>query len=441
MTSSFRTTLAAGLMAFGTACQAAEQQPPAELPVGTAIPVDVVRDGESWKLLRGGRPYVPEGAGTNGGNIAELAARGGNSFRNWRDFDSPDGMPVLDEALRLGLTVAMCLPIGRERHGFDYDDPEAVQRQFDFARKEVLRYKDHPALLLWIIGNEPDLHYTNPRVFDAINDISKMIHELDGQHPTSTALSFSFKPELVNHVKERMPDLDIISVQKYADIANLPKYIDQAGIDRPYLVTEWGPIGHWEVDKTAWGAPIEPTSSEKAAHYRKNFNEVIEVHSDRIIGSYAFLWGQKQERTPTWYGMFLADGSVTEAIDVMEYAWTGAWPENRSPQLEELLLDGRVAHENVALSSGERYRARALAADPDGDPLTYRWELRRESEATQVGGDREEVPELMSGLIDAADDGTATMLAPGKAGAYRLFVTIYDGNGHAGHANIPFLVQ
>jgi hypothetical protein len=433
--------LAAPLLALSAPGQAAGKVVSDQGSGKGAIPVEVFRDGERWMLLRGGRPYVPKGAGTNGRNIAELAARGGNSFRNWRDFDSPDGLPLLDEALRHGLTVAMCLPIGRERHGFDYDDPAAVQRQFEFARQEVLRYKDHPALLLWIIGNEPDLHYSNPKVFDAINDISRMIHEVDGRHPTTTALSFSFKEELVSHVKERMPDLDIISVQKYADIVNLPKYIDQAGIDRPYLVTEYGPVGHWEVDKTAWGAPIEPTSSEKAAHYRKVFGAVIEAHSDHILGSYAFLWGQKQERTPTWYGMFLADGSVTEAVDVMEYAWSGAWPENRSPQVEGLLLDGRGAHDNVMLSAGEQYSARAMAADPDGDPLTYRWELRRESEATQVGGDREDIPELITGRIDVAEDGGATVAAPEQAGAYRLFVTVYDVTGHAGHANIPVLVQ
>ena len=69
-----------------------------------------------------------------------------------------------------------------------------------------------------------------------------------------------------------------------------------------------------------------------------------------------------------------------------------------------------------------------------------RWLRRPESDATQVGGDREEVPELITGLIDAADDGMATVLAPAQAGAYRLFITAYDGNGHAGHANIPFLV-
>ena len=441
MKAALKIILATPFLALSALCQSSEQGVSDQGSGSGAIPVEVIRDGKRWTLLRDGKPYIIEGAGTNGGNIAELAAHGGNSFRNWRDLDSPDGLPLLDEALSHGLTVAMCLPIGRERHGFDYDDPEAVRRQFEFARQEVLRYKDHPALLLWIIGNEPDLNYSNPKVFDAINDISKMIHEVDGRHPTTTALSFSFKQKLLNHVKERMPDLDIISVQKYADIVNLPKYIDQAGIDRPYLVTEWGPVGHWEVEKTAWGAPIEPTSSDKAAHYRKNFEAVIEAHSDRILGSYAFKWGQKQERTPTWYGMFLEDGSVTEAVDVMHHAWTGDWPQNRSPRLEELYLDNRIAEDSIELKPAGRYVARAIAADPDGDPLTWRWVLRRESDATQVGGDPEEVPELIRGRLVAAADGSAILSAPEQPGAYRLFVYAYDGNGNAGHANVPFLVQ
>jgi len=429
------------LLALSAAGQSSDQQASDPGSGSGAIAVEVIRDGERWTLLRGGQPYVIKGAGTNGGNLARLAAGGGNSFRNWRDVDSPDAMPLLDEALSLGLTVAMCLPIGRERHGFDYDDRDAVRRQFEFARQEVLRYKNHPALLLWIIGNEPDLGYSNPKVFDAINDISKMIHEVDGLHPTTTALSFSFKQELVDHVKQRMPDLDIISVQKYADIVNLPKYIDQAGIDKPYLVTEYGPIGHWEVDKTAWGAPIEPTSSEKAAHYRKTFEGVVEAHSDRILGSYAFKWGQKQERTPTWYGMFLEDGSVTEAVDVMHHAWTGDWPQNRSPRVGMLYLDDRIGKDSIELKPAARYVARAVAADPDGDPLTWRWVLRRESEATQVGGDPEEVPETIAGRFEADADGSAILSAPEQPGAYRLFVYAYDGNGNAGHANIPFLVR
>ena len=67
--------------------------------------------------------------------------------------------------------------------------------------------------------------------------------------------------------------------------------------------------------------------------------------------------------------------------------------------------------------------------------------LRRESEATQVGGDREDVPEAVEGRVEVGDDGGAILSAPEQAGAYRLFVYVYDGNGSAGHANIPFLVR
>lgn len=405
---------------------------------GGAIRVEIAQESGRNILLRGGEPYEIKGAGIETGDIERLAAHGGTSFRNW---STVDGLRVLDEAAKYGLTVAMCISIGRERLGFDYDDPESVARQLEYARKEVLKYKDHPALLMWIIGNEPDYGFSNPRVFDAINDISKMIHEVDGKHPTTTALTFNIDQGVPQLIKERAPDLDIISVQKYADIVNVPRYIEEAGIFRPYLVTEWGPVGHWEVEKTSWGAPIESSSSEKAAYYLEVYRSAIAPHSDRIIGSYTFLWGQKQERTPTWYSMFLEDGTETEVVDVMHYLWNGSWPENRSPRIKALHLDSKTPGQEVILKPGASYQASIVATDPDGDPLEYRWSIMHESEARQEGGDREQIPETRSGLIENAGDGEINVRAPVEAGAYRLFVYIYDGQGHAAHANVPFLVK
>ncbi len=65
----------------------------------------------------------------------------------------------------------------------------------------------------------------------------------------------------------------------------------------------------------------------------------------------------------------------------------------------------------------------------------------RESTATQTGGDREEVPEILRGLLDAADRPNVVLTAPPEPGAYRLFVYVYDGSGKAGHANLPFRVE
>ena len=85
------------------------------------------------------------------------------------------------------------------------------------------------------------------------------------------------------------------------------------------MVTEWGTVGYWEMDKTDWGTPTELTSTEKANIFMRANDEVLSRFDGQLIGSYAFLWGQKQERTPTWFGVLTESGEVTEAVDVLHY--------------------------------------------------------------------------------------------------------------------------
>lgn len=440
--SKLRASLLFVFLAAVSSCRSSDpESPPDDTNLGLAVPVQVIgRDGR-YELRRAGRPYEVRGAGIDFGDLSAFVVHGGNSIRTWSTGGNGiTGRELLDQAQAHGVTVILCLPIGRERHGFDYDDEQAVAKQLAFARGEVLKYRDHPALLAWMIGNEPNLFFTNPRVFDAINDISAMIHAIDDNHPTTVALA-GFDETLAGLVETRAADLDFVSIQMYGDIVNLPERIRSIGYARPFMVTEWGAIGHWEVEKTAWEAPIEQNSSDKADTYLNSYRVAIDGAGLPILGAYAFLWGQKQERTPTWYGMFLADGSETETIDVMHYIWTGEWPDNRVPRIESMLFDSKAAHQDVVVSPGSSYAATVRARDPDGDSLRFRWEVMRESETTQEGGDREELPETMPGLI--LNDATAevTVTAPADRGAYRLFAYVYDGHGNAGHANIPFLVE
>ncbi|MDX1545773.1 MAG: glycoside hydrolase family 2 TIM barrel-domain containing protein, partial [Rhodothermales bacterium] len=323
---------------------------------------------------------------------------------------------------------------------FDYDDEQAVAEQLERVREEVLKYKDHPALLIWGIGNELNLGATNPKVWDAVNEISEMIHEVDPHHLTTTMLA-GIDSTLVREIQARAPDLDLLSIQMYADIENLPERIEDAGWDGPYMVTEWGATGHWEVEKTPWGAPIENTSSVKADLYRTRYETAIAPDSAQGVGSYVFLWGQKQERTPTWYGLFLPTGEETESVDVMHYLWNGEWPENRAPRLEAATLDGRTAYDGITLQPGQAYPAEVVSRDPDGDPLRYAWEVREESTDLGEGGDDEREPDLVPGAVDTPDAARVNVTAPREPGAYRLFVYVYDGQGSAAHANIPFYVR
>ena len=401
-----------------------------------------VRQAEGrYFLCVNGQPFYIKGAGLASGSQEMLAEHGGNSFRTWGTGNGRQGgQQVLDRARTNGLYVAMGLAIGRERNGFDYNDKAAVARQFEQVRAQVLRYKDHPALLLWIIGNELNLSARNPNVWNAVNELSKMIHQVDPNHPTTTPLA-GLSKDCVRELKTRAPDLDLLSIQMYADLLNLPRHLQEAGWEGPYIVTEWGATGHWEVGKTDWGAPLENDSTTKAEFYRKRFEAAIRSDQTQCLGSYVFLWGHKQERTPTWYGMFLESGEETATVDVLHYLWNGAWPANRSPRLQGAWLDRKTAQENVHLKPGQTYTARVLASDPDRDPLTYAWEVMEESADLKEGGDFESTPRCLPALIKDPKQSEIALQAPTKPGAYRLFAYVFDGQGHAAHANIPFYVD
>ena len=135
-------------------------------------------------------PFYIKGAGLEFGNVPALKKHNANSFRTWRtENGQKSGKQVLDEAYKNGLMVTMGIEVARERHGFDYNNEEEVQKQLERIKAEVMELKDHPALLIWGIGNELNLHYSNPKVWDAVNEISKMIHEVDPNHLTTTSLA------------------------------------------------------------------------------------------------------------------------------------------------------------------------------------------------------------------------------------------------------------
>jgi hypothetical protein len=400
------------------------------------VKVEIIKQGNGFQLQRGGQPYFIKGAG--GTNYMErLAQYGGNSIRTW---DSRNGKDVLERANKLGLTVTMGLNVARERHGFNYDDTAAVKQQLDKLREQVRAYRNFPALLIWGIGNELNLNYKNPRVWDAVNDIAKMIHQEDPNHLATTMLAGINKTE-IDYIKARCPELDLLSVQVYGGLAAVPQQLRSAGWERPYMVTEWGPTGHWEGLRTSWNAPIEETSSEKAAVYKSRYEYSIERDKGKCLGSYVFLWGQKQERTPTWYGLFTEKGEESEVVDVMEFLWTGKWPTNQAPHIYSFQIDGKKATDNITLKSGNNYELLAVAFDPNKNKLGYRWELLEEATKVAEGGDHEDRPASIPNLITDQKNGKAILKTPAKQGAYRLFVYITDGNNKVATTNIPFYVQ
>ncbi len=383
-----------------------------------------------------------KGAG-GGGNLALLQQSGGNAIRTW----SPrNGRQILDSAYKYNIMVAMGIGMGQELHHFDYNDETAVKEQFDRNIKAVDELKNHPALLCWVVGNELNLspdHKTpvNPKVYDALKDMVDYIHREDPNHPVTTAFAGVNKQQL-EVALERCPDLDFISVQVYGGLGSISGQMQATGVTKPFAVTEFGPVGHWEMPHTEWGREIEEPSAKKASGLFDRIQKgIVNDPTGQCMGGFAFLWGQKQERTPTWYGMFLKSGESMAVVDELTRYWTGSYPDNRAPQVEGLTLNGKKAADNVYLKPGEKSSARVMASDPNGDALTYKWVILTEVVQRSQGGAREQEPEDVSFEILSESGSEIVFTAPAEKGEYRLFAYVFDGNNKAGTANIPFMVE
>jgi hypothetical protein len=386
-----------------------------------------------FQLIRNGTPYFIKGAGGDGERKA-LAAAGGNSIRTW----GVDNLgPLLDEADRLGLTVTVGIWLGHERHGFNYNNADQVAEQYERARQAIVRYKAHPAVLMWALGNEMEGYGNgdNAAIWSAVNNLAGLAKKLDPNHPTMTVLA-EIGGDKVKNVHRLCPDIDVVGINSYGGVASLPERYRKAGGVKPYVVTEFGPPGVWETKKTDWGAVPELTSTEKAGYYRSAYQQGILGAKGLCLGGYAFAWGHKQEATATWFGLFLPDGSRFGGVDALTEAWSGKPPANRCPVIDNLKLAGPDQVE-----PGATVRATLTASDPDGDPLKVRWVLSREADAYGEGGDAETAPPTYPEAILKADARQAEVRLPKDGGGYRLFAYVHDDHGGAAVANVPLRVK
>mgnify|MGYP005853404533 CR=1 FL=1 len=398
--------------------------------------VRIVEVERRFVLERNGRPYWIKGAVGNA-HLERLQAAGGNSIRA--------GARGLDRAQALGLTVLVGLPFGKQRSGFDYADRRRVEAQLADIRAIVERHRNHPAVLMWALGNELEIHTTREQrvaLWKALDEAARMIHGLDPNHPVITPIGCDFifqsiLPELDAHC----PNLDAIGLNAYNDMLRLPEEVARQGWKRPYVVTEFGPRGHWQVPKTAWGMPIEDTSTEKAAFYRRAYRHAV-AGRPQCLGSYTFHWSQHHEKTHTWYGIFLPDGTPTEAVDAMTELWTGKPPADRCPIIGvgkvRLLPSGTGNGEPGIFDPGMEIRCEVDASDPEGMPLRIEWDLRRDvADNPNVGGDREEPVEPIPESILRSDGHSAIVKLPPEPGYFRLFVYVRDPAGNGATANVP----
>jgi len=400
--------------------------------------VSIKKTSTGFSMYRNGEPYFIKGVGGYT-HLKELKDLGGNSIRVW---DTSDADRILDQAQENGLTVMLGIWIGREKEGFNYFDNEAINKLKQQIKADVLQYRNHPALLVWCLGNELENGTANARAWKVINEIAVMVRELDPNHPITMAVN-SINPRVIRIIKRDIPAVELLSFNIYAGLASLDEQLKEADWGGPYIISEYSSKGYWESASTSWKAPIEYNSSEKSAFIGNLYKKYIQNNPPNCLGSYAFYWGSKQECTPTWFSILDENGRKSAVADMLQNVWTGQWPANKAPAIVNISLTQQNNTPVKEISAGEIYFAHVNAKDFEGDSLTYKWEVLPESNWKELDGsvDKETKPMAVKNVLLQNQGATVKIKSPLKPGPYRLFVYVYDEKESFGTANIPFFVD
>jgi hypothetical protein len=271
-----------------------------------------------------------------------------------------------------------------------------------------------------------------PVIWKHVNEAAKLAKSLDTNHPVMTVI-VELGGKRIPSIEAYCPDVDIVGVNSYAGASSIATRYLAFKPTKPYVITEFGPPGSWEVSKTSWGAPVEPTSNEKADWYRRAYLSSVKSQP-WCLGAYAFLWGNKQEATATWFGMLLPDGTKVNPVDVMTEFWSGKPPKALCPSISELRIEGAVT-----MKPNQTFKVKLTTQDPSGGTPKVRWVVQPEQTKTGIGGQEEPVLPQLQSLIVTSDAQHCEIRAPKAEGGYRVFAYVHNEAG-ACVGNLPFQV-
>ncbi len=427
-----------------------------------AAEVYVRKTLNGFDLIRNNEPFYIKGAGGNS-HLKELREIGGNTIRL---YDTLNINQLLDEAYQNKLAVIVDIFIPRFQT--DYN-PYSISENNDTLKQNVInfvkKHKTHPAILFWNLGNEidyPTLLKKSKRIptitdltnifkvikerksfIKTFNELIEMIKSEDPNHPVGSCVSTDNFWKRVLSLHLNSPKLDIIGFNIFAPPLKFRNHINKLSHFikiKPYYISEWGMEGPWAQEKTSWEAPIETTSTNKGNQYEYNY-KLFESLFSESVGTVVFHWGQKQERTHTWFNIFDEQGRKNQIYYELRNIW-----KNRSdtldfpPQIKYMVLDKKGARDNLVFLPNEIVEAEVLFNNEIDSSLNYNWEIFEEEWYYEGGGKKHLLPEKINGCFINIKNSVAKVKIPSVEGPYRIFVNVYDSFGNLSTANTPFYV-
>ena len=232
------------------------------------------QDESGWNLYRNGESfYVKGGVPHNSKRYYEtLAEIGGNTVRVEASWS------LLDEAKKHSLAAFVNLPVKGDRNGFDWDDEDAVAEQNKKILEIVTNLKDHKSVMMWSLGNEldyvPGPATAHSKLWYNINNLAQLIKDVDPNHPVGFCLSPGGSRVLAD-ISKNSTAIDFLGMNAYRNVVDASKNLESSW-SKPFILTEWGTDGRWQVGETVFDSEVEATSSEKAMMFQERYQKGIQ---------------------------------------------------------------------------------------------------------------------------------------------------------------------
>jgi len=387
--------------------------------------------------------------GAGGQGYIETARNSGaDALRTW-------GAEVLDkvlpdaEANGLRVSAGLWMPHSAKfyKECSDLTKDAFWRSEIDRYVTAVRQFKNSSAILWWTVGNEQELEVDvsagNECVWKRLEQAIQAVKAEDPNHPIGTVLAGVAEPK-VRAIEKYSPSVEFLGVNSYGDDAlEVGPKLRKWNWTKPFAIMEFGPSGHWASPVTEFGSYVEESSTQKVPRYNATCYSCAE--DGQCIGSFAFVWGWKWEKTGTWYNMFNEWKDVTENVTVecpncesevmatLEKCWTGKARADLPPSIHGVEVEGEVLPDmSFTVPKKDAVTLEVNATHPLGKEMVAIWAATEEIVSEAIGGAFEATNPLLTGLWEKDPKATTTAglsvslntsdLTPGSM--YRLYVFV-----------------
>jgi hypothetical protein len=269
-------------------------------------PVPIGDDPETMSPY--GDYFTSDYSGIYNRDFPLLSDMSANTVRLWNWDNNADHLDFLDKAYNGGVTPIYVIAGYWINPGLDIDpnSPSNIREQLkaDF-REMVSLHKNHPAILMWAIGNDlnaNDMYGNNlENLFSLINEMAQEAHTEEGAnyHPVTVALADSDLINTIGTYNTSVPSLDIWGANVYRGNTFGSLFNDYKSVStKPFVILEYG-IDAYD---SAHGNEYEKIGTPHQADYAEALWKEIETNSDTCIGGSIMAYSDEW-----WRGKYSTD--------------------------------------------------------------------------------------------------------------------------------------